>query len=314
MNLGRRLLISIGVVVVAAACGGGRPTGETDGPLRVVATTSIVGDLVRVIGGDDVELQTLMGAGVDPHLYKPSAGNVRAMASAEFLVYSGLHLEGKMTEVLAEMGSRGVETLAVAECVPADRLLGIQGYDNLHDPHVWFDVGLWEYAAACLRDALIRIDPEHAAGYQKRGDALITEFAALDSWVREQIAVLPEERRVLVTAHDAFSYFGRAYGIEVRGLLGVSTASEAGTADVQELAAFIAERDLPAVFIESSVPPRFVEALTEAVVARGGSVRIGGSLYSDALGNPGGPAETYTGTVRANVETIVGALSGSEDD
>jgi manganese/zinc/iron transport system substrate-binding protein len=309
MTTRRRALFVIGVLVLASACGGGQPRSDAGGPLRVVATTTIVGDLVRSIGGDAVELQTLMGAGVDPHLYKPSAGDVRAMASAEFLVYSGLHLEGKMTEVLAEMGTRGVETLAVGECIPEDRLLRIEGFDTLHDPHVWFDVGLWEYAAACLRDELIRIDPENAAGYQERGDALIAEFAALDSWVRDRIAELPENRRVLVTAHDAFSYFGRAYGLEVRGLLGVSTASEAGTADVQALAAFIAERGLPAVFIESSVPPRFVEALTEAVTARGGNVRIGGSLYSDALGSPGGPAETYVGTVRANVDTIVGALS-----
>jgi len=302
--------VVIAAVLSIAACGGGPSTGASDGPLRVVATTSIVGDLVRAIGGEDVELETLMGAGVDPHLYKPSAGDVRIMASAEFLAYSGLHLEGKMTEVLTEMGNRGVETLAVAECIPADRLLGIEGFASLHDPHVWFDVGLWEISAACLRDALIRIDPENAAGYQERGDAMITELAALDGWVRDQIALLPQERRVLVTAHDAFSYFGRAYGIEVRGLLGVSTASEAGTADVQTLAAFIAERGLPAVFVESSVPPRFVEALTEAVAARGGIVEIGGSLYSDALGTPGGPAETYVGTVRANVETIVGALGG----
>jgi len=309
MKTSLKLPLTIAVALfLLAACGGGRPTGESEGPLRVVATTSIVGDLVRAIGGDDVELDTLMGAGVDPHLYKPSAGDVRVMASAEFLVYSGLHLEGKMTEVLAEMGRRGVDTLAVAECVPEDMLLGIEGFDDLHDPHVWFDVGLWQFAAACLRDELIRIDPEHADGHQERGDALIAEFAALDAWVREQVAEVPEERRVLVTAHDAFSYFGRAYGIEVRGLLGVSTASEAGTADVQALAAFIADRGLPAVFIESSVPPRFVEALTEAVVARGGEVRIGGSLYSDALGSPGTPAGTYIGTVRANVETIVGAL------
>lgn len=309
MYLNRRILVAFTLVAVANACGGGRPTGDTDGPLRVVATTTIVGDLVRSIGGDDIELTTLMGAGVDPHLYKPSAGNVRAMASAEVLVYNGLHLEGKMTDVLAEMGTRGVETLAVAECVPADSLLPVAGYDTLHDPHVWFDVDLWQHAASCLRDALIRIDPDHADGYQLRGDAVITELAGLDAWVRERVASLPEERRVLVTAHDAFSYFGRAYGLEVRGLLGVSTAAEAGTADVQALAAFIADRGLPAVFVESSVPPRFVEALTEAVLARGGDVTIGGSLYSDALGSPGGPAETYVGTVRVNVETIVGALS-----
>ena len=312
MKTKTRSLVAFGLVLATAACGGGEPAGDTDGPLRVVATTTIVGDLVRSIGGDAVELETLMGAGVDPHLYKPSAGDVRAMASAEVLVYSGLHLEGKMTDVLAEMGGRGVETIAVAECIPVDSLLPVAGYDNLHDPHVWFDVGLWQYAAACLRDALIRIDPENADGYRERGDAVIAEFAELDAWVAERLATVPEQRRVLVTAHDAFSYFGRAYDIEVRGLLGVSTASEAGTADVQALAAFIADRDLPAVFVETSVPPRFVEALMEAVLARGGDVAIGGSLYSDALGSPGGPAATYVGTVRANVDTIVGALGSDQ--
>jgi manganese/zinc/iron transport system substrate-binding protein len=307
-----QILVFGGVLTAAIGCGGGQPADQVPGPLRVVATTSIVGDLARSIGGDVIELDTLMGAGVDPHLYKPSAGDVRAMASAQMIVYSGLHLEGKMTEVLDEMGTRGVETVEVAACVPAESLLAVKGYDNLHDPHVWFDVGLWQHAAGCLRDALIRVDPDNAVGYQERGDALITEFAALDTWVRERVATLPEDRRVLVTAHDAFSYFGRAYGMEVRGLLGVSTAAEAGTADVQALAAFIADRGLPAVFIESSVPPRYVEALTEAVNARGGDVSIGGSLYSDALGSPGGPAETYVGTVRANVDTIVAALSRSE--
>lgn len=310
MNISFRGLTIVSVVALSIACGGApKEADEASGRLRVVATTSIVGDLVRSIGGDVLELETLMGAGVDPHLYKPSAGDVRKMAAAQVLVYSGLHLEGKMTDVLAEMGTRGVETIAVAECVAPERLLAVAGFETMHDPHVWFDVELWSEAAACLRDALMHIDPEHAAGYQQRGDAVITELAALHDWIGEQINLLPEDRRVLVTAHDAFSYFGRAYGVEVRGLLGVSTAAEAGTADVQELAAFIADRNLPAVFVESSVPPRFIEALTEAVNARGGDVTIGGSLYSDALGSPGGPAETYTGTVRANVETIVGAMS-----
>jgi manganese/zinc/iron transport system substrate-binding protein len=305
-RIGRPVLLA--ALAVAVACGGGSPE-EADGPLRVVATTTIVGDLARTIGGDDIELDTLMGAGVDPHLYKPSAGDVRAMAAAELIVYNGLHLEGKMTEVLEEMGTRGVETVAVAECVDPANLLSIPGYDTMHDPHVWFDVELWQKAAACLRDTLARVDPEHADAYQVRGDALIADLAELDAWVHDRLATLPEERRVLVTAHDAFSYFGRAYGVEVRGLLGVSTAAEAGTADVQNLAEFIAGRSLPAVFVESSVPPRFIEALTEAVAARGREVSIGGSLYSDALGTPGGNAETYIGTVRENVDTIVGALS-----
>lgn len=310
MTIKPRGLVLAVVLAVSLACGGAQQDStQTSGPLRVVATTSIVGDLVRTIGGDAISLETLMGAGVDPHLYKPSAGDVRKMASAQVVIYNGLHLEGKMTEVLAEMGTRGVETVAVAECVTLERLLAVDGFETMHDPHVWFDVGLWAEAAACLRDALMRIDPEHADGYQQRGDAVITDFATLHDWVGEQIAQLPEDRRVMVTAHDAFSYFGRAYGVEVRGLLGVSTAAEAGTADVQELAVFIADRGLPAVFVESSVPPRFIEALTEAVAARGGEVTIGGSLYSDALGSPGEPAETYVGTVRANVETFVGAMS-----
>lgn len=311
ISMKMRVLVLLVIPMLAVACGGPPPaSGPSDGPLRVVATTTIVGDLVRAVAGDAVELQTLMGAGVDPHLYKPSAGDVRTMASAEVVVYNGLHLEGKMTEVMEEMGSRGVETIAVAECIPPASLLGVEGYDTLHDPHVWFDVELWQQAAACLRDEFIRIDPTNEDGYRQRGDALITELATLHNWVAAQVATVPEERRVLVTAHDAFSYFGRAYGVEVRGLLGISTAAEAGTADVQELAVFIAERGLPAVFIESSVPPRYVEALTEAVAARGGEVVIGGSLYSDALGSPDSPAATYVGTVRSNVETIVGALSG----
>jgi manganese/zinc/iron transport system substrate-binding protein len=313
MKRGVISIVVVGVTVAALGCGGGQPADKAGGPLRVVATTTIVGDLARSVGGDDIELTTLMGAGVDPHLYKPSAGDVRAMASAEVVVYNGLHLEGKMTEVLAEMGTRGVETVAVAECVPVDSLLPVEGYDTLHDPHVWFDVELWQRAAACLRDELMRIDPEHSDGYRQRGDAVIAELAELHGWVAERVASLPEKRRVLVTAHDAFSYFGRAYGLEVRGLLGVSTSAEAGTADVQDLAAFIADRGLPAVFVESSVSPRYVEALTEAVAARGGAVAIGGSVYSDALGSPGSAAETYVGTVRSNVETIVEALASEPD-
>jgi manganese/zinc/iron transport system substrate-binding protein len=309
MTLQPRKLVFISVLVVTFACGGPpKGTGEASGRLRVVATTSIVGDLARAIGGDVIELETLMGAGVDPHLYKPSAGDVRKMASAQVLVYNGLHLEGKMTEVLAEMGTRGVETVAVAECITPDRLLPIEGFETMHDPHIWFDVLLWTEAAACLENALVRIDPEHAEDYKIRGQTFIHDLEQLDGWVREKVASLPDERRVLVTAHDAFSYFGRSYEVEVRGLLGVSTAAEAGTADVQELAAFLADRGLPAVFVESSVPPRYVEALTEAVKARSGEVAIGGSLYSDALGSPGGPADTYVGMVKTNVETIVGAL------
>lgn len=300
---------AFGVVAVAVcACGPGATAPQEEKRLRVVATTTIVGDLVSSIGGDDIRLEVLMGPGVDPHLYKASAGDVRRMSSAETIFYSGLHLEGKMTEVLEGMNRRGVRTVAVAECIPEDRLIPLQGFSGLHDPHVWFDVALWAESVNCVAEALAEARPADAVGFRSRADAYREELGALDQWVRQRAAELPAEKRVLVTAHDAFSYFGRAYGFEVRGLLGVSTASETGTSDVQQLAEFIAERRLPAVFIETSVPPRFVEALQEAVEARGFAVSIGGSLFSDSLGNPETPAASYQGTVRTNVDTIVGAL------
>ena len=296
----------------AIGCGADdRDPAPTVTELRVVGTTTIVADLVRTIGGPDVVVESLMGPGIDPHLYKPSAGDVRKMASANAVFYNGLHLEGKMTEVFEQMSGRGVPTVAVAECVPEEELLGVQGYSGLYDPHVWFDVQLWTRAAACARDQLGTLDPAHAADYLERGNAYIDALQELHQWVITRIQQVPSEARVLVTAHDAFSYFGRAYGVEVRGLLGVSTAAEAGAADVQELAEFIAERRIPAVFVESSVPPRYVEALQQAVQARGFDVDIGGSLYSDALGNPDSPEATYIGTVRSNVDTIVNALTGA---
>ena len=297
------------VLIAMAACGGGG-TGPVDSvDVRVVATTNIVGDLVRTIGGSQVEVETLMGPGIDPHLYKASAGDVRRMSSAEAIFYSGLHLEGKMSELLERMGEREMRTVAVAECVPGEELIESAGFPGLHDPHVWFDVGLWSRAADCVAEALAGLDPDHAAGYQKRAVAYADELRALDEWVHERVGALASDKRVLVTAHDAFGYFGRAYGFEVRGLLGVSTAAEAGTSDVQELADFIVEREIPAIFVETSVPTRYVQALQEAVRAQGFAVEIGGTLYSDSLGNVGTPEGIYAGTVRANVEAIVTALA-----
>lgn len=303
--------VAVMLLGVLVGCGGGAPEPEP-GALEVVATTTVVADLVRHVAGENVALVSLMGPGVDPHLYKPSAGDVRRMGSARIVFYNGLHLEGKMGEVLAQMGSRGVETVAVAGCLPESTLIASEAFSGVHDPHVWFDVGLWRQAADCVRDALVEVDPANAEGYRSRADSYVAELSELDAWVRQQIERVRPENRVLVTAHDAFSYFGRAYGIEVRGLMGISTAAEAATADVQQLAEFIAERRVPAIFLESSVTPRYIEALRQAVVARGFDVALGGSLYSDALGDPGGSAGTYVGMVRANVETIVAALAGEQ--
>jgi manganese/zinc/iron transport system substrate-binding protein len=295
-------------LMVAVGCAGGEAPSTDDGRLRVVATTTIVGDLVRMVGGDAVDIEVLMGPGIDPHLYKASAGNVRRMSEADVIVYNGLHLEGKMAEVFEEVGERGVTTIAVAECIDEGDLLAHQDYAGLHDPHAWFDVGLWSRTVGCLADELARLDPSNAAVYRVRADEAIDELEALDDWVRGRVDELPPDRRVLVTAHDAFSYFARAYGFEVRGLVGISTAAEAGAADVQELADFIVARGIPAIFVETSVSPRLVEALQEAVAARGVDVAIGGILYSDSLGDADSEAGTYIGTVRSNVETIVTAL------
>lgn len=298
-------------VVLAAACGPAPEESSQGGDKpQVVATTTIVADLVRRIGEPDVAVVSLMGAGVDPHLYEASAGDVRKMAAAAAIFYNGHHLEGKMTELFASMRGRGGKTVAVAECLPAERLVPAGGQATSSDPHVWFDVGLWAETPSCVAEALAEVFPQRAEAFRLRAEGYAAELAALDAEVRAQLAAIPAERRVLVTAHDAFAYFGRAYDIEVRGLLGISTVAEAGADAVQQLADFIAAQQLPAVFVESSVPTRSIQALAEAVASRGHRVAIGGSLFSDALGSPGTPAESYVGTVRANVTTIVAALGG----
>ncbi|MBC8424981.1 zinc ABC transporter substrate-binding protein [bacterium] len=291
-----------------AGCGGGE-TARDDGRLRAVATTGQVGDLVATVGGDRVVVASLMGPGIDPHLYKASAGDVTRLREADVIFYNGLHLEAKMGEVLEGMGARK-PVVAVAEALPEDRLLSPAGFEGVHDPHVWFDVSLWRLTVDAVADKLAELDPEHADGYRARAAAHAAELEALHAHAVERFASIPERQRVLVTAHDAFNYLGRAYGLEVRGLQGISTATEAGTADVQDLAAFIAEREIPALFVESSVSPRAIEAVRQAVRSRGFEVIVGGEIFSDALGDPGTPAGTYLGMIRHNVDTITAALRG----
>lgn len=291
-----------------ASCQATPPAHPSKG-LRIVATTSIVADLARQLGGDAVHVTALMGPGIDPHLYRASEGDVARLEQADLVLYNGLHLEGKMTEILERMQTRQRPTLAVGECVPDSLRLQASGFGGAYDPHVWMDVRRWQYAARCVAETLARMDTARAALYEKRLAAYLAELEATDAYVRHQSATLPPSRRVLITSHDAFRYFGDAYGWEVQGLLGVSTASEAGTADVQALAAFIIARRVPAIFVESSVPERYLRALQEAVVARNFSVQLAGPLYSDALGDPDSPAGTYTGMMRANIDMIVNTLS-----
>lgn len=297
--------LAICALMMLAGCAGG--TARDDGRLSVVATTGQVADLARQVGGEHVRVTALMGPGIDPHLYKASAGDVDRLRLADLIVYNGLHLEARMGDVLEGLSSRK-PTLAVAEAIPVDRLLSSPDYADAHDPHVWFDVQLWRYGIEPLAARLAELDPAHAEAYRARAAAYAEELDRLDAELRATFAAIPDGQRVLVTAHDAFGYFGRAYGFDVRGLQGISTATEAGTADIQELAAFIAERRIPAIFVETSVSARALEAVREAVRARGFEVRLGGALYSDALGDTDTPAGTYAGMVRHNAATITAAL------
>ncbi len=288
------------------ACRGGEQA-DADDRIRVTATIGMITDIAAIVGGERVRVDGLMGPGVDPHLYKASAGDVRTLAGADVIFYNGLHLEAAMAEVLEEMSER-VPSIAVTRGVPESVLQRPAEFQGQFDPHVWFDVRLWMSAVETVRDGLSEFEPTSRALFEENARAYLEELTALDAWVRERAQEVTERQRVLVTAHDAFNYFGRAYGFEVRGLLGISTASEAGTADVQELAEFIVERRIPAMFVETSVPPRTIEAVQAAVASRGFEVRIGGSLFSDAMGDAGTAEGTYVGMVRHNVNTIVDAL------
>lgn len=271
----------------------------------------MIGDAVENVAGDLVEVQTLMGPGVDPHLYNATAGDVGRINEADIVFYNGLHLEAAMAEVLQETGT--VTTVAVAESIDEERLLKPAEYEGQADPHVWFDVELWQVAVGEIRAALAELDSDNAGRYEANAEAYLQELEELDAYVADRVEQIPAQQRVLITAHDAFNYFGEAYGIEVRGLLGISTASEAGTRDIRQLAEFIAERQIPAIFVESSVSARSIEAVQAAVEAAGGEVGIGGELFSDAMGDEGTEEGTYIGMVRHNVDTIASALGAGND-
>lgn len=277
------------------------------GPVEVVATTGMIGDIAKNLGGERVKVLTLMGAGVDPHLYKPTPADVRALQSADMVFYNGLHLEGKMSDVLERVGEKKV-VVAVAGDIPEAQLLLADAASKTHDPHVWFDVSKWMLATQKARDSLEKFDPKGASTYRANAEKYLADLRQLDAQTRRAIATIPPQRRVLVTAHDAFRYFGKAYKIEVEGLQGISTASEVSVRDVSRIVDLLVKRRIKAVFVESSVPKRTIEAVVQGCRARGHDVKIGGQLYSDAMGPNGTPEGTYVGMVSANVQTIVGAL------
>lgn len=296
------------IVLCSAILGAGcAEKASTSSVLRITATTGMIEDAVRNVAGEHADVIALMGPGVDPHLYKATQGDLAKLSNADVVFYNGLHLEGKMVDVLEKLARRK-PVVAVSDGIDPGRLRSPPEFKGNHDPHIWFDVKLWSGAVRRIATELKKVDTTHAAAYDRNAEAFIKRLDSLDGWVREQIAIVPREQRVLVTAHDAFGYFGRAYDIEVRGLQGISTVSEFGLADVAALVNEIVARKIKAVFVESSVPKRSIEAVVAGVQSKGHEVRIGGQLYSDAMGDAGTPQGTYIGMVSANVNTIVGAL------
>jgi manganese/zinc/iron transport system substrate-binding protein len=295
---------------VAAPASGDEPIG--DRPVRVTTTTNFITDTVARIGGERVQVTGLMGPGVDPHLYRASAGDVQALRGADVILYGGLQLEGRMADLFGELAARQL-TRAVTDDIPRDRLLApAPGTAEQYDPHVWFDVGLWEQVSRTIAATLAERDPAHAAAYQAGLEAYLAQLADLDEYVRQRIATVPPRHRLLVTSHDAFEYFGRRYGLDVAGIQGISTAAEATTADVERVAELIAGRGVPAVFVESSVPPQTIDALVAAAAQRGARVHVGAELYTDAAGEPGTPEGTYVGMLKANADRIADGLAGGE--
>ena len=295
--------------LLAAGCGGeSGEAGAVEGKIRATTTTTMITDLVEQVGGDEVEVQGLMGPGVDPHLYEPSQGDVDKLLEADAIFYNGLFLEGQMNDVLVQSAQQ-TPAVQVTEAIPEDRLLPSRDYEGQADPHVWWDPTLWETTVDPVVEQLSELKPGSADDFEQRGEEYRQEVQAAHQEALGMVEEVPEGQRVLVTAHDAFSYFGEQYGFEVRGLQGLSTETEAGAGDVRQLAEYLVENEIPAIFIESTVPRRNVEAVQAAAQDRGWEVEIGGELYSDAIGEPGEPGGTYPGAFLENVESITGGLA-----
>ena len=302
-----RLLFLLAASTASLSAAPGVPAAE-NAPLRVTTTVTMVADLVRNVGGDRVVVETLMGPGVDPHLYKAAASDVTKLQRADVIFYSGLFLEGKMQDIFTNLAGAKRRVHAVTASIPPDRLLAPPEFAGHHDPHVWFDVSLWKLCLDTVVKGLSEADPAGHDFYAQRAAEARTRMDQLHTWALQKADELPPERRILVTSHDAYNYFGRAYGFQVVGLQGISTASEAGLADVAKLSDFIRQKGIKAVFVESSVPHNTIERISKDTGAK-----IGGELFSDAMGTPGQIENgydlgTYEGMIKHNLTTIVEAL------
>jgi manganese/zinc/iron transport system substrate-binding protein len=295
------LLLSI----LLSSCSNSKEKGN--GKLYIVCTTGMVADGVKNIVKDRANVEALMGAGVDPHLYKASHGDLIKLQDADIIVYNGLHLEGKMGEILEKLAKKKT-VISLGEALQHNQLINNTNFQGAFDPHIWFDVLLWKQALSSLPEKLSKVDTAYTSQYQQHFDDYADQLDSLHKAVIDKVNEIPQERRILVTAHDAFEYFGRAYQIEVRGLQGISTLSEYGLQDVSSLVSFIVKEKIPAIYTETSVSRKAIEAVVEGCRGQGHMVEIGGSLYSDAMGAPGTLEGTYLGMVNANVDMIVTGL------
>ena len=299
-----KLLKTLFLVLVLVGCSAPQ---ATDNEIKIVCTTSIVADAIRNLVPENVVVTALMGSGIDPHLYKATQGDLERLQRADIVFYNGLHLEGKMGDVLVKLG-RVKPVFAISQNIKKNMLINLQGDADTHDPHIWFDLQLWAMAVEEAKTILAKQypswKPELEANFERYNAALLAEHRK----AKKAIQSIQPENRVLITAHDAFSYFGRAYGLEVMGLQGISTASEYGLNDVSSMVRYISTHKIPAVFVESSVPKRSIEAVMEGCQKNGHQVKLGGQLYSDALGDAGTDAETLIGAFEANVSTIISGL------
>ena len=298
----------LGLILAGTALAAG-PLQAAEEKIGVVATTGMIADAARQVGGELVEVQGLMGPGVDPHSYRQTRTDIVALTRADLVLWHGLYLEAQMEELLLKLAERG-NVVAVGEAVPVDERIGHEDYENKFDPHVWMVPELWAHVVRGVEAALAETAPEHARVFAANAEAHLAEIERLGAYARETLATVPEPARVLLTAHDAFGYFGRSYGYEVVGIQGISTESEAGLDRIRTLVDMLVEREIGAVFVESSVSDRNMRALVEGAAAQGHEVKIGGELFSDAMGQPGTYEGTYVGMIDHNVSTIAGALGG----
>ena len=303
----KKVIILFAITIILTACKNDSET-NVNKKLNVVTTTTMITDLVKNIGGDSINVQGLMGAGVDPHLYKASEGDVSKLVNSDVIFYNGLHLEGKLVEVFEKMKGADKTPIALANELNKNRLIGSDYFASNYDPHVWFNINFFEQFVEKVTLVLCEKDPKNTETFRANEKRYLAELENLKEEVQDAVNGLDPEKRILVTAHDAFNYFGKAYDFNVVGLQGLSTATEAGVQDVQKLANFIIDKKVKSIFIESSVPRRTIEALQEAVKSKGHDVKIGGTLYSDALGTEGTQEGTYIGMYRYNIKTIISAL------